>query len=75
MSLFQAEANNFELTDLLKYDTSNEVILKVLTLMAKYLRQTSNFQNFIVKLVKIFELDGTEKTLKLSLLFVSCVFR
>lgn len=67
MSLFQAEANNFELTDLLKYDTSNEVILKVLTLMAKISEANQQFfKNFIVKLVKIFELDGTEKTFKVE---------
>ena len=67
MSLFQVEANNFELTDLLKYDTSNEVILKVLTLMAKISEANQKFfKNFIVKLVKIFELDGSEKAFKVE---------
>ena len=68
LSYFLTEAsNNFELTDFLKYDTSNEVILKILSLLAKISESNQQFfKNFMIKLIKIFESEGSDKSFKVE---------
>ncbi|CAK9437407.1 uncharacterized protein LODBEIA_P17850 [Lodderomyces beijingensis] len=67
LKFFQSNDNGFELTDLLKYDTSNDVILKVLQLLAKISETNQEFfKDFIFKLIKLFEIEGFEKSSKVE---------
>lgn len=60
-------SNNFELTDFLKYDSSNEVILKILSLLGKISESNQQFfKNFMIKLIKIFESEGSDKSFKVE---------
>lgn len=55
------------MTDFLKYDTSNEVILKILSLLAKISESNQQFfKNFMIKLIKIFESEGSDKSFKVE---------
>ncbi|KAI5957104.1 hypothetical protein KGF54_000032 [Candida jiufengensis] len=67
LKFFKSQENNFELTDLLKYDTSNEVILKVLKLLGKISESNQEFfKDFIIKLIKLFKIEGHEKSMKVE---------
>ncbi|KAI5969896.1 hypothetical protein CANMA_001038 [Candida margitis] len=66
LQFFQS-TDEFELTNLLKYDSSNEVILKVLQLLAKISEANPEFfKNFIIKLLKLIQLEGYEKSIKVD---------
>ncbi|KAG5420320.1 hypothetical protein I9W82_002201 [Candida metapsilosis] len=66
LKFFQT-TDKFELTNLLKYDSSNEVILKVLQLLAKISESNPEFfKDFIVKLLKLIQLEGYEKSIKVE---------
>ncbi|KAI5962612.1 uncharacterized protein KGF55_003688 [Candida pseudojiufengensis] len=63
----KSQENHFELTDLLKYDTSNEVILKVLKLLGKISESNQEFfKDFILKLIKLFKVEGHDKSMKVE---------
>ncbi|KAL6450065.1 VAC14 Vacuole morphology and inheritance protein 14 [Candida maltosa Xu316] len=69
LAFFSTEVNNndFELTDFLKYDTSNEVILKILTLLGKISETDQQFfKNFMIRLINIFEFESSDKTFKVE---------
>ncbi|CCE42959.1 uncharacterized protein CPAR2_206010 [Candida parapsilosis] len=66
LKFFQS-TDKFELTNLLKYDSSNEVILKVLQLLAKISESNPEFfKDFIIKLLKLIQLEGYEKSIKVE---------
>ncbi|RLV92389.1 Vacuole morphology and inheritance protein 14 [Spathaspora sp. JA1] len=65
LEVFVTSSNNFDLTDLLKYsnDSSNDVIFKVLQLLAKISETNQEFfKSFIIKLIKLFEQESHEKS-------------
>ncbi|KAG7660958.1 uncharacterized protein J8A68_005478 [[Candida] subhashii] len=65
--------NKFDLTDLLKYsnDSSNDVILKVLQLLAKISESNQVFfKDFIIKLIKLFEQEAHEKSHRIKVEFI-----
>ncbi|CAI5755959.1 unnamed protein product [Candida verbasci] len=63
----QNEKSRFQIIDLLKYDTSNDVILKVLQLLSIISESNKEFfKNFIINLIKLFEIEGQEKSLKVE---------
>lgn len=66
LKFFQS-TDKFELTNLLKYDSSNEVILKVLQLLAKISESNPEFfKDFIIRLLELIQLEGYEKSIKVE---------
>lgn len=67
LNFFQNQDNEFGLTDLLKYDASDNVILKVLQLLAKVSESNQEFfRDFIAKLIKLFQSGGFDKNHKVD---------
>ncbi|EGW33874.1 uncharacterized protein SPAPADRAFT_148054 [Spathaspora passalidarum NRRL Y-27907] len=73
LEVFVSPSTTFDLTDLLKYsnDSSNEVIFKVLQLLAKISESNQEFfKSFIIKLIKLFEQESHEKSHRVKVDFI-----